>query len=583
MKITRRIVGVVMASALALTGCSGGEATNTGPTGEAIKEQPPDGVPASYQGKLPMPEAGEAYNNPTDREDIRDGGELRLAIGDLGPQFNVNHVAGNTVYTGTLMNYLAPQPWMLTVDGKPSLNEDYLLSAEVTSEEPMVVEYEINPNAVWNDGTPIDWTAFEATWTAMNGENEKFQPYSTDGYSNIESVEQGETPKHVVVTFETPFYPFESLFSNSRLLHPDNADPKVFNEAWVEEIPTDMLSGPYIVKNYNKTSETITLVPNPNWWGDPPKLDRITFTVMDPSASINAFVNGELDSTSVATADRLEQVQGMDPGEAMIRRGINTNTNVYVLRKKDEGFFADDAARKAVFLGTNRQQLSEIEFRGLDWEEEPPGSVLMRPFQAGYEDNIADLHFDPKAAKQTLEEAGWVEGEDGIRTKEGERATFDLVNFGDSALTAALARAQQQMMKEIGIDMVIDNRPGTEFSTTLSEGRYDMLSMYWAFGGAPFGYADSACQLYCSDSASNYPGVGNEELDKELKAISTIKDPEKAKAAANEAESEALHLFGTFPRSTGPLMTAVRTGLANWGPAGFLTVPAEDIGWEKES
>ncbi|WP_026821003.1 ABC transporter family substrate-binding protein [Arthrobacter castelli] len=582
MRSTRKTLGIALASMLALAGCSGGDATsNTAGGGSTMETQPAEGVPASYQGELPLPEADQAYNNPTDRESIQDGGKLQLPIGSLGPQFNNAHVNGNTISNGELMHKIGPQIWDVTVGGKITPNEEYLLSAEVTSKDPMVVEYEINPDAVWNDGTPIDWTAFEATWTAMNGENEKFQPYSTDGYSNIESVEQGDNPKHVVVTFDKPFYPYTSLFG--RLLHPDNADPQVFNKGWVDQIPTEMLAGPYTVKKYDKTAGRIVMVPNPNWWGAEPKLDRISYTVMEPSASINAFVNGEVDATEVGSADRLEQVRGMGD-EAMIRRGIGTGTRTFMMQEQEEGFFSDPMARKAVMLGTDRRQLAQIMSRGLDWEEEPPGSLLWRPFQDGYEDLIADLHYDAEAARQTLEEAGWVKGEDGIRTKNGERATFQYVDFTDSQLNAAVARAYQQMMKAIGVKLVIDNRPGSEFATTASEGTYDMLSMVWGFGGAPNAYSDSACQIYCGgDEGTYYTNMVHKELDQQLKKISTISDVQKAKATSKEAESAALHNYGVFPWYTGPDMVAVKTGLANYGPAGFKTVPAENIGWEKES
>lgn len=583
MRSTKKTLAVVLASMLALAGCSG-DATNdsTDAEGGGTQVQPPEGVPASFQGALPLPEPGQAYNNPTDRENIQDGGELRLAIGggSLGPQFNPSHVNGNTIANGDIMHKIGPQTWDVTADGIISPNEDYVLSAEVTSEDPMVLEFEINPDAVWNDGTPIDWTAFETTWTALSGENEEFQPFTTDGYTKIESVEQGDNPKHAVVTFSEPYYPFTSLFG--QLMHPENADPQVFNEGWVEEIPTDLLAGPFTVESLDQTSGTLVLASNDNWWGNPAKLDQITYTVMDANASINAFVNGELDATLVGSADRLEQVRGMGD-DAMIRRGINTGLRTFMLQEQEEGFFADEMARKAVMLGTDREQLAQILARGLDWEEEPPGSVLWRPFQAGYEDLIADLHFDPEAAMQTLEDAGWTEGEDGIRIKDGMRAEFQYVDFTDSPLNAAVARAFQQMMGDIGVELVIDNRPGNEFATTAAEGTYDVLSMVWGFGGAPNAYSDSACPVYCGGEEGNYyTSLVHPELDEQLSAISTISDVKEAQAASREAESAALHKYGVFPWYVGPYMEAVQTGLANYGPAGFLTVPAEDLGWEQE-
>ena len=96
----------------------------------------------------------------------------------------------------------------------------------------------------------------------------------------------------------------------------------------------------------------------------------------------------------------------------------------------------------------------------------------------------------------------------------------------------------------------------------------------------PYGFA-AACQLYCTDSESNYSRVGSKQIDERLKSAATIEDQERQFNAYNEAESEVLHLFGMVPIYTGPSLFVVKKGLANFGPAGFLTVDPQDIGWQK--
>jgi peptide/nickel transport system substrate-binding protein len=63
-------------------------------------------------------------------------------------------------------------------------------------------------------------------------------------------------------------------------------------------------AGPYQIQNFDKENGTITFVRNPKWWGKAGRLDSRTFLTMESAASINAFKNGQLDATGVATKDR---------------------------------------------------------------------------------------------------------------------------------------------------------------------------------------------------------------------------------------------------------------------------------------
>src|SRR5690606_22280783 len=115
-------------------------------------------------------------------------------------------------------------------------------------------------------------------------------------------------------------------------------------------------------------------------------------------------------------------------------------------------------------------------------------------------------------------------------------------NFGDDPVADATARAQQQMAEEIGLKMTIDNRPAADFSKALTAGDYDVIKMGWS-STDPYGWVWS-CQIMCKDSASNYSGLGTEEIDAKLKESATIADPAKAVETMNEGEKEALALVG---------------------------------------
>jgi peptide/nickel transport system substrate-binding protein len=78
-------------------------------------------------------------------------------------------------------------------------------------------------------------------------------------------------------------------------------------------------------------------------------------------------------------------------------------------------------------------------------------------------------------------------------------------------------------------------------------------------------------------------GLGNKELDALLRKPGTIANRAEAIEAANDAEAQALHVYGMLPLFNGPRMTAVKAGLANSGPSGFLSSKPQDVGWQKDA
>ena len=75
--------------------------------------------------------------------------------------FNSLHI--DSEGTGAAMQRSTlPRSMRVAPDGSMSVNTDYFTSVELTSTDPQVVTYTINPKAVWSDGVPIDSTSPDA-------------------------------------------------------------------------------------------------------------------------------------------------------------------------------------------------------------------------------------------------------------------------------------------------------------------------------------------------------------------------------------------------------------------------------------
>lgn len=551
---------------LVLASCSSDdntEGTTTSGNQETTNSQADN---ASDNGdKLEVKAAGDY--NPMERDQIQDGGELTLAITEIAEQQNVFH-ANMNLYTRTLWSKYNPQLSLFDGDGTYHPNPEYLTDVQdEVVDGKTVVTYTINPEAKYNDGTPIDWTAYENTFKFNNGSNPDVQVNSTDGYELIESVERGEDDKQAVVTFKQAYPWWQGLFGI--LVPPQVKDADTFMNAYLKQVHPEWGAGPFKVESVDFETGTASFVPNENWWGEKPKLDKISYRQMEDQASLNAFRAGEIDATGVGTRDRLATAKEMGD-DVDIRTALSPSTFLMTINATAPGL-DDIRVREAIMRGIDREQLAAIRFQGLGYSEELPGSFTLFQTQEGYEDNFGEvIQYDPEKAKELLQEAGY---------DEANPLTVRYVTLGDSPMVQATTSALQAMLRNIGVDVQVEERPSSDFSKVTSERDFDLFMSGFS-SSDPFGVAYFG-QIYASDSELNKSGTGTPEMDKKIEELQQIPDADEQIERANELEKEALQEFGIMPYANGPAIVAVKKGLANFGANSFAVLPIENVGWAK--
>jgi peptide/nickel transport system substrate-binding protein len=519
--------------------------------------------------------AAQAQYNPQPYDNLKDGGTLTTALIEISTQWNPFQ-GDATLYSQTLWNWYNPVLTTFSPDGKPAFNPDYLTDVKAdTVNGNTRITYTINPKATYNDGSPIDWTVFQATWKADNAQNKAYIVNSSDGYDRIASVAKGVDDRQAIVTFNGFNVWWQGLFGT--LLNPKALDPQVFNKGYIDNPHPEWGAGPYTVQKFDKQNGTVVFTRNPKWWGKKGKLDTRTFLAMESTASINAFKNGQLDATDVGTKDRLAQVQNMSGID--IRKGISVSTSLFTLNSKSPTL-ADRQVRKAVFEGIDRKQIADIRFQGLNFTETLPGSLNLFSFQDGYQDNFSKaVTFDVEKAKQDLEAAGWTSGPGGTRSKGGQPLEFSYVNTGDDPVGKAVAGAVVAMLKSIGVKLDIRQVASSDFSSIISGRKFDMFSSGF-YQNDPFGMA-YICQVYCSDSQLNLSGTNDPAFDPQVKSVNTLPTAQEQFAKGADVESQAFKTYGIMPTLTLPAITAVKHGVANYGSGRFFTTTPENIGWQK--
>jgi peptide/nickel transport system substrate-binding protein len=520
---------------------------------------------------------GQTDINPRPRENVRDGGDLRLPLELMPSNYNPNQVDGTSGDAHTIDVAVLPRIFNDAADGGSVLNTDYVTSAAVTSTAPQVITYTINPKAAWSDGTPITWRDFEAEWKTLNGKNPEYQVASTTGYADIATVARGVDDKQVIVTFARPFGEWQGLFTP---LTPAtlNAAPAMFNTGWRTGIP--ITAGPFTVQSIDQTKQTIILARDPKWWGTPPKLDRIILTVYKTPALPDALANNELDEHGIGgELDLLRRAQ-QTPGVAIRSAPGRFSFNV-TLNGGAGAPLSDLRLRQAVAQSIDRQEITRRMLGQEIPDPRPDGSHLYPPGSKEYRDNAGALPFDPAAASRTLDELGWVRQGAG-RVKDGKPLSLRLVYAEDPSNTD-MAKSIQNELAQIGITVELVQVDGNQlFPTYVNRGNFDMALMGWLSNSTAFSSGAGIYQQPLGNNVQqNYGRIGSPEIDALIaKGLAELDDAKRAEIG-NQVdrliwqEAHSVILFAV------PGIVAVRSNVANLGARGFADPDFINAGFVK--
>ncbi len=551
-----RLAAAALIAGLALTGCSGG---STAP--------PPAGGRAQIGTTNDM--------NPQDPATLQEGGNLRLALSAFPSNFNVLEIDGNDAESAGMQEATLPRAFIIAADGTLTVNTDYFTKIELTKTSPQVVTYTINPKAVWSDGTPITWADIAAQIHATSGADKAFDIASPNGSERVGSVTEGVDDRQAVITFAKPYAEWRGMFAGNSMLLPKSmtATPEAFNKGQLNGPgPT---AGPFIISTLDRTAQRIVLTRNPKWWGATPRLDSITYLVLDDAARIPALQNNAIDATGLATLD--EMTIARRTNGIAVRHAPGNVWNHFTFNGASGSILADPALRAAICKGIDRQTIANVTQRGLADNPVPLNNHIYVAGQQGYQDNSAALAYDPDKAKQELDALGWkLNG--AFRERDGKQLVIRDVLY-DAQSTRQLAQIAQNSLAQIGVKLELDVKSGDGFfSQYVNTGDFDIAQFSWVGDAFPL---DSLTQIYASDGASNFGKIGSTQIDAKIEQVLQELDPDKARARANELDQLLWAEAFSLPMTQSPGNVAVRSSLANFGAAGLADVNFTAIGFMK--
>jgi peptide/nickel transport system substrate-binding protein len=509
--------------------------------------------------------------NPRDPTTLRDGGNLRLAVSSFPANFNVLNIDGNTADVGSIVTPTLPGAFITQADGSLKLNTDYFTAAALTKAGPQVVTLTINPKAVWSDGTPITWEDLKAEVDACSGRDKRYLIASRAGFERVKSVTRGVDDRQAVITFAQPYAEWRGMFAGGMQPHSMTSTPDAFNKGQLDAPGPS--AGPFIVSRIDHSAQRIVLTRNPRWWGRKPRLNSITFLVLDSSAVIPALQNNAIDAAGVSTLDDMVTAE-RTPG-VVIRSAPAPTWYHFTFNGAPGSILSDDKLRLAICRGIDRQAIVNVVQHGLTNDPAPLDNHIYVVGQLGYQNNSAPAAYNPDQARRDLDALGWkLNG--AVREKDGKKLVVRDVLY-DSPAARQIALVAQQNLAQIGVKLVLDVKAGNGFfNQYVSVGDFDIVQFGWVGNAFPL---SALPQIYTSDGEGNFGKIGNASIDAKIDQTLSELDEGVARELANKVDAMIWREGFNLPLFQSPGDIAVRRDLANFGAPGLADVDYTAIGF----
>ncbi|MFD5525078.1 ABC transporter substrate-binding protein [Streptomyces virginiae] len=220
-------------------------------------------------------------------------------------------------------------------------------------------------------------------------------------------------------------------------------------------------TGPYVLAGWSK-GEKLSFKANPGYWGGEPAVQKFTMAVIkDDDVRATRLRSGELDG-AVLPPNLAEGFAKDTTRRTYAARTFDYRNVTLPTHHKVTG---DLAVRQALDIAVDRTAMVDKLLEGAGRPAFGPVPTDSPWFTAGTE-----RRHDLDRARRILDDAGWKTGEDGIRAKDGVRASFPLwYTSGDKirqdhalAFASDAKKAGIEVKAEAGTWEVIEPRMKTE-------------------------------------------------------------------------------------------------------------------------
>jgi peptide/nickel transport system substrate-binding protein len=444
------------------------------------------------------------------------GGDLVIDMGAEAVTLDP-HLA-NDVPSGNVASNIYDK--LVNFDGEMNIEEG--LAKKWEQVDDLTLRFELEEGVTFHDGEPFNAEAVKANIDRVTDPDiASPRGYLFDNISDVNIVDDYT----VEIITEEPFAPLIYSFAhNGGSIISPKAIEEDYEAMEAGEKPGSVInnhpvgSGYFEFESWNVGQE-IKLVNNEDYWGEPAKLDSVTFkTVPEDGTRLADLETGSAhvsDPFSPSDVERVKATDGLDVIES------NSMGIEYIGFNTKKAPFDDKRVRQAISMAIDNEAVIENLLNGYGI----PAIGPMSPQIIGFDDSVEPLGYDIEKAKELLAEAGHPDGFETTIWTNDKRERVDLVTY------------VQQELKQLGIDVKTETMEWGSYLDRTNSGDHDMFVLGWSASTGDADYALSP--LFHSmnhGAAGNKSFFDNEEVDQLLEDAQHEMDEEKRMAMYKEVQ-----------------------------------------------
>jgi peptide/nickel transport system substrate-binding protein len=392
------------------------------------------------------------------------GGTLTYARGDKSGSLDFQNTTSGEAAKVTNQMYdtlIAFKP------GKTSLTEGLAKKWNVNGK---TVTLDLRKDVKFHNGDNFTASDFVATFRRFVDEKyehypgktyaSSYGPYTFGVVDDVKAVSKHKL-KITLSKKYAPILPNLAMFVSA--VHSEKAIKEKGTKLKSEPVGT----GPFKLKNWDKSNNRVRLEKNGDYWGDGPHVDEVVFTVVGQNTSrAQTLIAGDAHIIDGLGAQSSQQVDNSDAAKLVSDAGINVGYMAFNMSKVEA--FRNKKVRQAISHAIDTKGIVNTIFNGIAKQASQPipSSVM------GYNDSLSPYKHDPEKAKQLLKEAGY-----------GDGFSFELATFKNprtyNPSPIQAANTVKSNLKNVGIDVSIKQQAFDPFLSYTDSYKHDACFLGW--------------------------------------------------------------------------------------------------------
>ncbi|MBO1002848.1 oligopeptide ABC transporter substrate-binding protein [Pseudogracilibacillus auburnensis] len=270
----------------------------------------------------------------------------------------------------------------------------------------------------------------------------------------------------------------------------------------IRETPVGL--GPFKIKEI-QAGEYVSMERFDDYWKGTPKLDEILLKVIDPSLTLGALQNGEVDFMEIRPDD-IDELEQFDHINIVEQKGLGYS---YV------GFRFGHWDKENKTSVADYDKFNDLVNNYLNGK----ATIVNTPIPsvhwiAADESELTQYDYDPDKAEELLDEAGYKKGDDGFRTDpDGNEFVVKFGHYAGPAAFEGRSQAIMQNWEDVGIKTELATGQLIEFNTynDMKDNDDEVLETF--FGSWLVGTDPDPTGLWGSKEEYNFGRWVNEESD----------------------------------------------------------------------